>query len=236
MVIEMESWIDFAKGPLFAFTFLLMLIGLARHVILQIYYLFIAKGARLKNVPWKGLLKDIASWILPYKHLIKGTVVFSTVSFVFHIGAILLSLFLIDHIVLWEGLTELDLPAIGRAAADVLTLVTIGCILILLGCRIFIKRIRAMSKKTDYLILVMTLMPFVFGYMAGHPSVNLFTWELAFLMHLLSAEALFVIIPFTKLAHIVLYLFDRLSPVHWQLKPGAGKKVAHALFGKEAKV
>jgi len=56
------------------------------------------------------------------------------------------------------------------------------------------------------------------------------------LIHLLSAEALFIAIPFTKLSHIVLYFFDRLSPVHWQLKPGAGDKVAEALFGKEAKV
>ena len=82
----------------------------------------------------------------------------------------------------------------------------------------------------------MVLLPFLFGFFAGHPSFNPFPWETAMLLHLLSAEALFIAIPFTKLAHIVLYLFDRLSAVHWQLKPGAGDKVAEALFGKEAKV
>ncbi len=232
----MEWWIDFAKGPLFAITFLIMVLGLARHVIIQIYSLFITKGARLKNVPWKTILKDMFSWIVPVRHFIKGTVLFSTFSFIFHIGVILVSVLLIDHIVLWEDFLNANLPAIGRGLADILTLITIGCILALLFCRIFIRRLRAMSGRLDYLLLVMVLLPFTFGYLAGHPNVNPFTWEVAMLGHLLSAEALFIVIPFTKLAHIVLYFFDRLSPVHWQLKPGAGDKVAEALFGKEAKV
>ena len=232
----METWIDFAKGPLFTFTFLIMLIGLMRHVILQIYTLFIAKGARLKKVAWKTMFKDIATWILPVGHLIKGTVVFSIVSFVFHIGIILVPLFLIDHIVLWEDFLGLNLPEIGRMLADYLTLLTMACIMVLLSLRIFVKRIRAMSRKLDYIILLLVFLPFLFGYMAGHPGVNPFSWELAMLLHLLSAELLFIVIPFTKLAHIVLYFFDRLSPIHWQLKPGSGDKVAEALFGKEARV
>ena len=53
---------------------------------------------------------------------------------------------------------------------------------------------------------------------------------------LLGAELLFMLVPFTKLAHVVLVAFDRISAVHWQLRPGAGARVAEALFGKEAKV
>ena len=56
------------------------------------------------------------------------------------------------------------------------------------------------------------------------------------LIHLLSAELLFVLIPFTKLAHIVLFFFDRISGLHWQLRPGAGDQVAEALYGEEARV
>lgn len=232
----MEWWIDFAKGPLFAITFLIMLLGLARHVVIQIYYLFFAKGARLKNAPWKKIFGDMITWIIPVGHLIKGTIVFSILSFVFHVGVILLAVFLVDHIVLWEDFLGIGLPAIGRSVADYLTLMTIGCILGLLACRIFILRLRAMSTTMDFFILVLMLLPFVFGFMAGHPGLNPFSWEFAMLGHLLSAELLFVIIPFTKLAHIVLYFFDRLSPIHWQLRPGAGDKVAEALFGKEARV
>lgn len=231
----MEKWIDFAKGPLFTITFLIMLLGLARHVVLQVYSLFFAKGARLKNVPWKSVIGDFFAWIIPVKHITKGPAFFSVVSILFHIGVIVVSVFLIDHIVLWEDFLGVGLPAIGRALADGLTLFTIACVLILLMCRIFIRRLRVMSMKMDYIVLLMILAPFVFGYMAGHPWANPFTWELAMLLHLLSAELLFVAVPFTKLSHIVLFVFDRLSPLHWQLRPGAGAKVAEALFGKEAR-
>ncbi len=232
----MEEWIDFAKGPLFALTFSIMILGLARHVIIQIYYLFFTKGRRLKNVSWKSIFSDLASWIVPVKHMIKGTAFFTMFSFVFHAAGIVVMVLLIDHIVLWEDLLGINLPAIGRALADTLTLITIFCILALLFCRIFIPRLRAMSEKIDYIILIATLLPFVFGYMAGHPNVNPFSWHLAMLLHLLSAELLFLMIPFTKLSHIALFIFDRLSPIHWQLRPGAGDKVAEELFGKEARV
>jgi nitrate reductase gamma subunit len=232
----MQEWLDFAKGPLFAFTFLIMILGLARHFLLQFYSIFVSKGKQLKNVSWKKIFFDIGTWIVPVKHLIKGTVLFSTVSFIFHIGAIVVSLFFIDHIVLWEDFLKINLPSIGRTLADILTLTTIGCILILFTSRLLVKRQREMSRKSDYVLLVLVLLPFLFGFFAGHPSYNPFPWKTAMLLHILSAEALFVAIPFTKLAHIVLYLFDRLSAVHWQLKPGAGDKVAEALFGKEAKV
>lgn len=234
--MTIEQWISFAKGPLFALTFLIMFLGLIRHGFIQVYSLFITKGRRLKKVPWKSIFSDLAKWMFPFRHFIKGTVLFSTVSFIFHIGAIFVSVLLIDHIVLWESFLDINLPAMGRHAADILTLITIGCILVLLGCRICVKRQRTMSRKSDYLLLIMVLLPFVFGYLAGHPNVNPFSWQLAMLLHLLSAEALFVVIPFTKLSHIVLYFFDRMSALHWQLKPGAGDKVAAALFGEEAKV
>lgn len=56
------------------------------------------------------------------------------------------------------------------------------------------------------------------------------------LIHTLSAELLMVAIPFTKLSHVVLFVFDRLSEVHWRLRPGAGERAAEALLGKEARV
>jgi nitrate reductase gamma subunit len=232
----MQEWIDFAKGPLFAFSFLLMLLGLGRHFLLQFHSIFISKGKQLKNVSWKKIFSDVGTWIVPVKHMIKGTVVFSTVSFVFHVAAIVVALLFIDHIVLWEDFFRVDLPSIGRTFADILTLITMGCILILFACRMLVKRQREMSRKSDYILLIMVLLPFLFGFLAGHPAYNPFPWQTAMLLHLLSAEVLFIVIPFTKLAHIILYFFERLSAVHWQLKPGAGDKVAEALFGKEAKV
>jgi nitrate reductase gamma subunit len=230
----MEGWIDFAKGPLFAFAFLVMVLGLLRLVVIQVYFLATRKGRRLVDVKWGGVLKDTMSWIVPIRHVAPGTIVFSSASFLMHIGVLIVPVLLMDHVAMWESFVGLDLPAIGREAADFLTLFTIGCILVLLCCRTFVARQRIVSRRSDYLLLLLVLAPFASGYCASHPAVNPLPWDTMMLVHLFSAEALFVAVPFTKLAHVVLYFFDRLSAVHWQLRPGAGALVAEALRREEA--
>lgn len=231
----MESWLDFAMGPLFAFTFLFMAVGLIRQIVVQFYQITVKKGRRLADVHWGGVLREMASWLIPIRHISPGSRVFSTASFLMHIGLIAVPLLLIDHVVLWEALLGLDLPAIGQGLADFLSLFTIGCVLVLLACRTFVARQRVMSRPMDYTILVLILLPFTSGYLASHPAANPFPWQAMMLTHVLTAEALFVAVPFSKLSHIVLFFFDRVSAVHWQLRPGAGDRVAEALVGKEVR-
>jgi nitrate reductase gamma subunit len=232
----MDAWIDFAKGPLFAVTFLLMILGLGRQVALQFYLLSVKKGRRLRGAPWRSMVRETLSWVVPVRHTELGNSLFTWSSFLMHIGILLVPLFLLDHIVLWEGFLGANLPALSERAADVLTLLTIGCGISLLLLRTFLTRHRMVSRPSDYLLLVLVILPFVSGYLASHPRVNPFPWEAVMLTHLLSAELLFVVTPFTKLSHVVLFFFDRISAVHWQLRPGAGDKVAHALYGEEVKI
>ena len=101
-----HDWIAFAKGPLFAFTFLVMVLGLLRHAIIQVSSLVAGKGRRLRSAPWRRIVTDALSWVVPIRHLTKGTIIFSSISFLFHIGIIAVPLFLADHIVLWENLLK----------------------------------------------------------------------------------------------------------------------------------
>ncbi|MEJ2679256.1 MAG: hypothetical protein P8174_09320 [Gemmatimonadota bacterium] len=231
-----EAWIEFAKGPLFAITFLVMVLGLARQVLLQGYFAGVRKGRRLKQVPWRSVARDALSWVVPVRHIEPGSRLFSVASYMMHIGLLIVPLFLLDHVVLWRGFLGVHLPAIGQDMADMLTLVTIGCIVLLLAFRIFSARHRLVSRSSDYLLLALLLLPFLSGYLASHPGVNPLPWQTMMLTHLLSGELLFVLVPFTKLAHVVLFFFDRISAVHWQLKPGAGDRVAEALYGKEMRI
>jgi hypothetical protein len=212
------------------------LTGLGRHLILQFSALLLHKRSRFRFVQWKQIFFDSLTWALPVRHLIPGTILFSLSSFIFHIGVIIVPLFLADHVVLWQHFLNVQLPAISAPVADFLTLVTILCLMMLLALRISVGRLRSMSRTSDYLLLVLILLPFTSGFMASHPDWNPLPWNVAMLIHLLSADLLIFIIPFTKLAHIVLYPFDRISAIHWQLRPGAGDKVAEALFGKEVRI
>ncbi|HEX9886460.1 MAG TPA: hypothetical protein VGA70_08235 [Longimicrobiales bacterium] len=231
----MEPWIEFAKGPLFAITFLVMILGLMREAAVQLYLLMVKKGRRLGGVRWSTVIREALTWVIPIRHITPDTRIFSMASFLMHIGLIAVPLLLMDHIALWEAFVGLDLPALGRGVADFLTLFTIGCILVLLACRTFVPRQRVMSRPADYVILVLVFAPFASGYLASHPGANPFPWDVMMLAHLLSAELLFVAVPFSKLSHIVLFFFDRISAVHWQLRPGAGDRVAEALIREEAR-
>jgi nitrate reductase gamma subunit len=232
----MQQMIDFARGPLFAVTFGIMMLGLARLVVLQITTISSDKGRRLRNAPWRKIAREAATWVLPFRHFIRGTIVFSSMSFAMHVGLVVVPLFLADHVALWNRLLGTRLPAIGPVLADVLTVATLVCLVVLLAYRTFSARHRAVSRPIDYGLLVAVMVPFGAGFLAAHPGINPFRWETVMLVHILSAELLFVLVPFTKLAHVVLFFFDRISEIHWQLRPGAGQRVATALFGSEAKV
>lgn len=232
----MEKMIELARGPFFAFSIGVMLLGLLRLVFLQVYGLARGKGSRLRNAPWRKILGEAATWAFPFPHFIKGTILFSSASFIFHIGVIAVPLLLDDHVVLWERLLGANLPSIGRGVADVLTLTTLVCLLALLAFRLFSARHRAVSRPMDYWLLVLIILPFGSGFLSAHPAWNPFPWNAIMLTHLLSAELLFLLVPTTKLAHVVLFAFDRISEIHWQLRPGAGARIAEALFGSGAKV
>ena len=234
--MNVDAWIEFAEGPFFGITFLVLVLGLGRQILLQLYFLGVKKGRRLKRVPWKDITRETLGWAVPIRHIEPGTGLFSTSSYVMHVGLLVIPVFLVDHVVLWESFLGIGLPAIGKGTADILTLLTIGCGLLLLGLRIFRARHRLVSRPSDYVLLLLVLLPFLSGYLASHPAVNPCPWNVMMLTHVLSGELLFVVTPFTKLAHVVLFFFDRISAVHWQLRPGAGDRVAEALYGEEVKI
>jgi nitrate reductase gamma subunit len=194
------------------------------------------KGQRLRQAPWRRIASSTLSWALPVRHLDRSTLVMTIASFLFHIGAVVVPVFLAAHVALWSGVLGVSLPALGEGAADLLTAITIVCVVVLFAYRLMTPRARALSRASDYGILVLVLVPFLSGFLAAHPTVNPLPWSWMMLLHILSAELLLVVTPFTKLAHVVLFPFDRLSEVHWQLRPGAGDRVAAALYGEEAQV
>jgi nitrate reductase gamma subunit len=232
----MEEWLDLARGPIFAFAFLTMTLGLARHVLLQVHGLVTRKGQRLRQAPWRRIAWSTLGWAVPLRHLDRSTVVMTTASFAFHVGAVVVPLFLAAHVALWSGFLGVGLPALTDGAADLLTALTLGGLVVLLAYRLTTPRARALTRASDLGVLALVLAPFLSGFLAAHPSLNPLPWSAMMLLHVLSAELLLVAIPFTKLAHVVLFPFDRLSEVHWQLRPGAGDRVVAALFGEEAHV
>ncbi|MEN8148924.1 MAG: hypothetical protein ABFS86_03825 [Planctomycetota bacterium] len=229
----MDAFLEFARGPLFVATFLFMVFGLGRHVLLRTRDLIqVLKRTPKRDVPWRDVASSSAGWMVPVKHLMRAVPILSVASVLFHAGLVLVPIFLAAHVFLWSRSIGIGLPTLSAELADTLTLMTIGCGAMLFLVRVMRKAARDLSRLQDYGLLLAVLLPFVSGWFAVHPESSPLAYRTMMLLHVLSAELVFVLMPTTKLAHVVLFPFDRLSgDIFWRLVPGAGDRVAESLRG-----
>jgi nitrate reductase gamma subunit len=224
--------LEFARGPLFIATVSFMVLGLLRHVILRTWGVIrTLRQTPHKNVPWGKVIRKSAEWVLPVNHM-KTAPGMKLASILFHIGLLLVPIFLAEHIFLWARGIGISLPALSSGLADQLTVLTLLTGFFLLSYRIFNRISRELSSRIDYFLPVAVLLPFLSGFLASHPAWSPLPYESMMLVHVLSAELTFILLPTTKLAHAVLFPFDRLSTdIYWRFVPGAGDRVAEVLRG-----
>ncbi len=229
----MESWIEWARGPAFRLALALLLLGLLRHVLLTVIGVREAmRKAGDKVLPGKRIRAAVLSWLFPVKRLGTRTV-FSTASVIFHLGALLTPLFLLTHVVLVRESIGLSWPTLPPLGADLLTLAALLGLAVMLAIRVASRPVRVLSRFGDYALLVLTALPFLTGFLLAHPAWNPIPFGPAMLLHVLSADLLMALIPFTKLVHIALLPATQLvSEVGWHFIPDAGEQVARTL-GKE---
>ena len=229
----MTEWLDWARGPAFRFSIVLMILGLLRLIILNIVNIVnIMSRSRGRNIPWKTVLGDTANWLFPYKKM-RPHAFFAITSFLFHISVIVTPIFLAAHVALWQRGTGIGWAAIPPAASDYLTLIAIASGVILFAKRASARVTRALSRPQDYVLPLLILVPFVSGYLAMHPGIDPFDYSATMFVHVMSGNVLLVLIPFSKLSHVVLFPTTQLmSEMAWHLAPGSGERVAVSL-GKE---
>ncbi|MEW5946169.1 MAG: hypothetical protein AB1742_08230 [bacterium] len=233
----MEQWISFAVGPLFRFAFVLMLLGAARLVLLQVWAVVEARRrAGDRTLPAKQILKTTLEWTIPFSRLHRLMPLQSFASFAFHAGVILIPVFFAGHVGLWKKALGVSWYAFSTAVADPLTILALASIGILFGIRLWDRKARFLSGAFDYGVLALLFAVFLTGFFSSHPWLSPIPYNVALLLHFLGAEAVIVMIPFTKLSHAALYATIRFSSeTGWKFVPDAGEKVAAAL-GKEGGV
>ena len=230
----MDKWLELARGPIFQFAFLFMVLGLCRHLVIALIGTVRAvRRANDRKIPLKAVLKATAGWIVPVDK-VRGNAVFSVTSMVMHVGMILVPVFLFAHVALWKRSLGFGWPALPLGPSDVLTLVTIAALFTLLGLRLLSRDGRALSRFEDYALLIVLAVPFVSGYLAMHPHLNPFGYTGTMLVHVLSGDLVLILMPLTKLSHAVLMPGTQLfSEVAWHFPKESGKKVAMALNKEE---
>jgi nitrate reductase gamma subunit len=227
------EWLNWARGPAFRFSFVLFVLGFLRLGIVNLANIFgVWSRTRSRKVPWSGIIRETATWLFPYRRTRSHRFV-TLISFLFHIAIIVTPIFLAAHVSLWLRGTGIGWITLPQVYADYLTLVAIATSVALFVTRVSSNLARTLSRPQDYLILLLILFPFVSGYLAMHPGINPFNYNATMFVHVMSGNLILVLIPFSKVSHVVLFPTTQLvSEMAWHLAPGAGDKVALAL-GKE---
>lgn len=183
-----------------------------------------------KIIPYNELIKQTILWLLPVNRLWRKRPLYSTVSFTFHIGLILVPLFYGAHVLLWKKSVGLAWFSIPQILADILTLLVIAGGTVLFLMRVLHEPARALSRKQDYIWPLLLAVPFITGYICAHNGINPKTYQHMLLLHIYSANLIMVMMPFTKIAHCMLLPLSQLvTGLSWKFPAGAGKRVIETL-------
>jgi len=199
---------EFLTGPFLWFSFIVSILGF----IIRFTYLFSLSRIRDKvvynhaSLAWG--LKSIFHWIVPFaSHSMKRQPVFTVMGFTFHVSLISVPLFLSAHNILWDEGLNLSFWSFPDSLSDALTLLVIISGSFLLVRRIVRPEVRVLTEAIDYALLVLTLLPFVTGFFAFH---QFGPYGVFFILHVVSGELLLILLPFTKLSHMIYFFFTRL--------------------------
>ncbi len=229
----MDTWIDLASGPLFRIALTVMILGLGYRLAVTLTQIVMAwRRAGDRQIPTRAIATATLGWLFPHR-LLRVRPVYSAASFLFHLGIVVVPLFLAGHVALLSGVLPQAWPVLDPLWSDGLTVLALLGLTVLIGSRIVVTTSRRLTRPQDALLLVLLGLMMLFGFLAAHPLISPFPARQMVLLHMLLANLVLVLIPLTKIAHCVLYPFVQLLfQLGWHFPAETGRHVAIAL-GKE---
>jgi len=234
----MDGLLEFAKGPLFRFTFAIMVLGLLRIFALDIWGAFEAyRRAGDKVVDWNSAFKKTINWLIPIRKAPSTRPIYGIISILFHVGLIIVPLFLYAHVQLWKSGFGFAWFSLNKGLADFLTITTV-----IFGIGLFIGRVgsrnsRGISRKQDFIWPLLLIVPFITGYICANLAVNPTAYRDFMLIHILAGEMIFVLLPFTKIAHcVIMPLSQFIISIAWKFPADTDDDICTTLNKKGAQV
>jgi len=173
---------------------LILLLGIIARTVFTIYR--IIKSVGHDNPGQINALSAIGRLFLPFHNAVTKRPLYAMARYVFHACLIIVPVFFSGHIALWEeSRFEWAWVAIPDAWADWMTLLLLGLSIYFLVRHIIIRRT---TSKSDYLLIIITALPFITGYLLTHGTLD----SIALLgnnmwtIHILSGELMLLMVVF----------------------------------------
>ena len=202
---------QFVTGPLLWLSFGIFFVGMIVRIVRYIGGLNwqMDRVTYTVNVSYgiKGALRSIFFWLFPFgTRSWRAKPGMTILFFVFHIGLVITPVFLLAHNIVLKERWRISWFTIPGTVADLLTIAVIVCAVFLILRRIAFPEVRILTTAYDYLLLVITVAPFVTGFLASHQVPGYPFWLMA---HIICGEIMLIAIPFTKLSHVALFFLSR---------------------------
>ena len=205
--IKDPSLYSFVRGPLVWIAFLVFIGG----SIFKIRELLLLSKKEKVVYPYMSLkftLRSLLHWFVPFASANwRRRPVITIVTFLFHIGLVLLPLFLLAHNILIYESWRISWWTVPEGLADIMTMIVIGCCGFFFLRRIFAPEVRFVTFADDYLILAIVFLPFITGFLAYHQL--LLPHKTMVILHMLFGEIMLIAIPFTRLGHMLYFFLTR---------------------------
>lgn len=197
----------FVVGPLAWFAWGVFILG-SLYRLFFMYQLAKAKdGSSLHYMSFKWGIRSILAWLNPV-----GTLGWqrnpwtAMATFVFHICLVIVPLFLLGHVVLWDQFFGISWPALPDQIADIMSIVVVVCC-IYFGARRFLQKdVAFMTTGKDWIALAIPALVFLTGVLSYHEIGDA---KVMLILHILCGEIMLISIPFTRLSHAVFAVFTR---------------------------
>ena len=155
----------------------------------------------------KDAARSVLHGLLPFgSTTMRKQPLFTIVTFLFHLCVIILPIFLLAHIVLWYESWKILWWSLPDMLADAMTLWVMLACLYFIGRRLVVPEVKEVSRPGDVVLLIIILLTFLSGFLAYH---QIGPYRPILILHVISSEVLLVILPFSKLGHMLFFYFSR---------------------------
>lgn len=247
----MDQWIlsalDTAQGPVFRFALAIAVLGTLRRLLLNTSDIAAAMVAesdrgrlwhklrlRMLWIAFPTLILHRAGYLPSAGQLLYHTF-FSCVSLVFRLCVIVVPVFMIAHVHLWERALGISWPTFPGTLADTLSYLTVVTGFLLFLGRVYSPPLQAMEPVWAFFKPLIILVPFVTGLLAMHPRWSPVDYHVILLVHVLSACVVIALLPFARFFSLQMGLTRVLPEAAWhpsEIEPPAGRPGLRPTFAE----
>ncbi len=150
---------------------------------------------------------------------------FTLMTTFFHLSLLVLPFFIQGHTMMVGFATEIYVPALPDVLVDLLTLLTLLWVFIFFIRRMCIREVRAITSFSDFAMLGLAAAPFLTGFMAYH---QFFDYRTMLVLHMAAGELMLMLIPFTRMIHMLYFFLNRFIMVHQYTLGNRGTRLWNA--------